>query len=234
MPQKPKSLLIRGAAEVLIIATGIILAISAESWWQDRGDRLLESRHLAALHDDLVASLALIYEVEADQEAQLNYLSLLLRSDVTDARPEELRLWLDDGVFDIWTYRPQLAALEDLESSGQMRLIRNAEIRRALAALRQKVDRFDGVQDDMIASQQALIDQYLVDNVNLVGVLVETEDDRAPLIATETLQSQPFRSRVAFKLGLRRLVGNSLREMRQEFERSLDLLELELDAQSAR
>lgn len=234
MPQMPKSLLFRGAAEVLIIATGIILAISAESWWQDRRDRLLECRHLAALHDDLVASLTLIDEVEEAQDAQSNYLSLLLQSDAADARPQELRLWLVDGVFNIETYRPQLAALEDLESSGQMQIIRNAEIRRSLATLRQKMDRYDGLQDDMIASQQALIDQYMVDNLDLVGILAETGDSGVMPIITETLQSRAFRSRVAFKLGLREMVAYALRQLRSEFERSLVLIDTELEANSGR
>jgi len=229
MLQMPKSLLLRGAAEVLIIATGIILAISAEAWWQDRNDRQLEARHLNALHDDLIASLALIDDVEEDQELQVGYLLSLLRSDVANVRPEELRLWLDDGVFDIWTYRPQLAALEDLESSGQMRLIRNAALRRSLASLRQKIDRYNGVQEDMVASQQALIDRYLVDNVNLVGVLVkEAGDNGAAVITTETLQSLAFRSRVAFKLGLRQLVRTALADVRHEFEGTLALIDIEL------
>jgi hypothetical protein len=234
MPQTPKSLLLRGAAEVLIIAAGIILAISAESWWQDRGDRLLESRHLAALQDDLVASLALIDEVKEAQDAQASYLSLLLQSDAADARPQELRLWLVDGVFSIATYRPQVAALEDLESSGQMQIIRNAEIRRSLASLRQKMDRYDGIQDDMIASQQALIDQYLVNNLDLVNILAETGDSGVTPVIPETLQSRAFRSRVAFKLGLRQLVASALRELRSEFERSLVLIDTQLDADPGR
>ena len=230
MPQMPKSLLFRGVAEVLIIATGIILAISAETWWEERGDRQAETLHLLALREDFQKSLVLIGEAEEEQAMQISYLESLLGTEVAEASQEDLRRWLFGGVFNIWVYRPQVAALTDLESSGDIQLIQSAELRRALAGLRHTILAHASRQQDFVESQHALIDQYIVDHLDLVDILVQPGDGESHPIDPELLHSQAFRSRMAFKLGLRSIVAESLHDLRLAFEHCLDLIAGELEA----
>ena len=81
---------------------------------------------------------------------------------------------------------------------------------------------------DPKSRQQALMDQYIVDYLDLVDILVEPGDDGSMPIDPGVLRSQPCRSRMAFKLGLRRIVSDSVQELSSAFENSLALIDREL------
>ena len=215
-------------AEVVAIVFGILLAFAIDAWWQDRADRQVEAQYLRALRDDLDASLSLLDEADASQQLQIEYLESLLRIDEIDPEPEDVRLWLREGVFVIGTYQPQLSSLRDLESSGQSQLIRDLALRSALASVAQTVDRLRNVQDDIIESQQSLLDPYLVENFDLVAVL-GSESGATVDEDSSILESQAFRSRVAFKLDLRGFIGNTMQDLRRDFDESLTLIDRRLD-----
>ncbi|MDX1482832.1 MAG: hypothetical protein R3315_14195, partial [Woeseiaceae bacterium] len=127
----------RIVVEATAIVASILIAFAIDAWWQDRTDRKVELNYLQALQDDLQVSLELLTRDEAVQQRQIDYLESLL-STIGDTRySDELRLWIDDGLFDVGTYQPQISSLRDLESSGQSRIIRSPRIRRALASARQ-------------------------------------------------------------------------------------------------
>ena len=218
----------RLVAEVVAIVFGILLAFAIDAWWQDRADRQVEAQYLRALRDDLDASLSLLDEADASQQLQIEYLESLLRIDEIDPEPEDVRLWLREGVFVIGTYQPQLSSLRDLESSGQSQLIRDLALRSALASVAQTVDRLRNVQDDIIESQQSLLDPYLVENFDLVAVL-GSESGATVDEDSSILESQAFRSRVAFKLDLRGFIGNTMQDLRRDFDESLTLIDRRLD-----
>jgi hypothetical protein len=218
----------RLVAEVVAIVFGILLAFAIDAWWQDRADRQVEAQYLRALRDDLDASLSLLDAADASQQLQTEYLESLLRIDEIDPEPEDVRLWLREGVFVIGTYQPQLSSLRDLESSGQSQLIRDLALRSALASVAQTVDRLRNVQDDIIESQQSLLDPYLVENFDLVAVL-GSESGATVDEDSSILESQAFRSRVAFKLDLRGFIGNTMQDLRRDFDESLTLIDRRLD-----
>ena len=45
-------------AERVVIVAGILIALSAESWWEDHQDGQRETEYLEAFHGDLEATLA--------------------------------------------------------------------------------------------------------------------------------------------------------------------------------
>jgi hypothetical protein len=216
--------------EATAIVGSILLAFAIDAWWQDRTDRIVEVQYLQALHEDLLSSIELLDENEASQRQQIGYLESLLLTNPDTPYSDELRRWIDDGLFNVGTYLPQLSALHDLESSGQTQIIRNQNIRRALATVRQKMDSMETAQRDFQVSQQRLIDPFLVDNFNLTNLML----DRAANSETDlsALGTSDFQSRVAFKISLRGEVSRSQHRVRESFTEALRLIESELEASS--
>jgi hypothetical protein len=216
----------RVVVEATAIVASILIAFAIDAWWQDRTERIIEVNYLQALQDDLLRSLEFLNEDEAVQQRQVEYLESLLSTNSDTHYSDELRRWIDDGLFDVGTYQPQISALRDLESSGQTKIIRNPDIRRALASARQKIDSLEATQRDFQQSQQTLIDPFLVNNLNLSHLML----DRSANNETElsVLGTSDFQSRVAFKISLRGIVSDSQSEVREAFEEALELIEAEV------
>jgi len=213
--------------EATAIVASILLAFAIDAWWQNRTDRFVEAQYLRAMRADLLRSLELLDENEATQRRQVGYLESLLLTNGDTPYSDELRRWLDDGLFNVGTYQPQISALHELESSGQTQIIQNQDLRRALASVRQRMNGLENVQSDFQLSQQMLIDPFLVDNFNLSNLLPNrTASNETDL---SMLGTSDFQSRVAFKISLRGEVSQSQRAVRSAFTEALELIETELE-----
>jgi len=213
--------------EATAIVASILLAFAIDAWWQNRTDRFVEAQYLQAMRADLLRSLELLDENEATQRRQVGYLESLLLTNGDTPYSDELRRWLDDGLFYVGTYKPQISALHELESSGQTQIIQNQDLRRALASVRQRMNGLEHVQSDFQLSQQMLIDPFLVDNFDLSNLL----PNRTASMETDLsmLGTRDFQSRVAFKISLRGKVSQSQRAVRSAFTEALELIETELE-----
>jgi len=216
----------RLTAEGGAIVASILIAFAIDAWWQDRTERIIEVQYLQAIHEDLLSSLELLDEDEAAQQRQVGYLESLLLTDSDTPYSDELRRWVDDGLFNVGTYQPQSSALRDLESSGQSQVIRNPDIRRVLASARQRMDSLEIAQRDFQLAQQTLIDPFLVDNFNLSHLMLDRAANNETNLSM--LGTSEFQSRIAFKISLRGEVGESQSEVREAFEEALELIETEL------
>jgi len=216
----------RLTAEGGAIVASILIAFAIDAWWQDRTERIIEVQYLQAIHEDLLSSLELLDEDEAAQQRQVGYLESLLLTDSDTPYSDELRRWVDDGLFNVGTYQPQSSALRDLESSGQSQVIRNPDIRRVLASARQRMDSLEIAQRDFQLAQQTLIDPFLVDNFNLSHLMLDRTANNETNLSM--LGTSEFQSRIAFKISLRGEVGESQSEVREAFEEALELIETEL------
>ena len=212
--------------EATAIVASILVAFAIDAWWQDRKERAIEVQYLHALREDFVRSIELLDEIEAVHQQQVAYLESLILATAETPYSEELRRWIDDGLWNIGTYQPQLSALQDLESSGQTQIINNPEIRRSLASVRQRVDTLETGQRDLVVSQQTLIDPFLVDRLNLSKLML----DRAPDPDTDlsALGTDQFQSRAAFKISMRGEISDLQSQLRQTFVDTLALIDDEL------
>jgi len=218
----------RIVVEAAAIVASILIAFAIDAWWQDRTESHIEIQYLRALREDLLASLGLLDENEVEQQQQVRYLESLLSTNSETPYSDELRRWIDDGLWNIGTYQPQLSALQDLESSGQTRIIENQDIRRALSSIRQTIDDLETSQRDFQVSQQMLIDSFLVDSFNLSDLMLDRAAD--PGTDLSALGTDEFQSRVAFKISLRGEVSKAQGRVRRAFTETLTLIENELQA----
>ena len=212
--------------EATAIVASILIAFAIDAWWENRLERSVEVQYLKALREDLHRSLELLDEEEATQQQQVAHLESLLSTNGETPYSDELRLWLDDGLWNIGTYEPQLSSLRDLESSGQTHIIENPEIRRSLASVMQRIGNLETAQRDFLVSQQSVIDPYLVDSFDLSKLLLDHRpDDETDL---SVLGTDGFRSRVAFKISLRGEVTNAQNQVREIFNDTIALIDNEI------
>lgn len=125
------------AVEILLIVAGILLALGIDEWRQDQQERELEREYLEAIKVGLEGDLAEIEdrifpEIESRlaAAARLNQLSV---DDPPLRREEQLQVTSDINTAGFMrTFTAKRAAIDDLISTGNLKLIRDQSLRLAL------------------------------------------------------------------------------------------------------
>ena len=147
-----KSMAGTAIAEIAIIIVGVLLAFQVESWRADRDSREQEAAQLRALHADFVQPSSRLRRVISLQERVVDAQSRLLRiAYQIEPRPAE------DELIQVVTYaqsfhrlKAVMGAYRSLVSSGDMRLLRNADLRASLAEFADTLG--DGYEDEELAT----------------------------------------------------------------------------------
>ena len=123
-----------GLSGLLVIVAGVLLALAGDAAWSSRGDRIREQEVLADLLQEFTENEAiLLSDIDDNRKAVA---AARLWGDVmlghAAAPPDSLHSLLlaahEDSRFD-----PLTGALRSLVDGGDLQLIRNSELRRALA-----------------------------------------------------------------------------------------------------
>jgi len=207
-------------AELLIVIFGVLIALSVDSWWEERSDRLEEAEHLAALMIETEQNLVELY-------TSLERLELLSGSTrelinivegARDVPPNDVLIELTWLAFSMAQFNPQLTAYENLLSSGNVRLITNDALRMELARFKSQVEGLK-LLDMQVDQWNLIIQPWVVENLQLdwlpASYRVESQLPE-PKMHTDwnaVIRNQEFKgiliSRVVtfddFKLGLDRI-----------------------------
>lgn len=128
------------AAGFVVIVVGVLVALAADAAWAQRQDRIREREALVDLLEEFRENRAtLLDDIEANRNAQQSGRAWgdVMRG-VTEASPDSamalfvMALW--DARFD-----PGTGALRSLVDGGQLDLIENLDLRRALAGWEDRV-----------------------------------------------------------------------------------------------
>lgn len=121
--------------EVLVLMIGLVAAFQVDRWWEARGDRLDEQKYIARLIADLEEDVpALEYSISLAGVRQ-DFLEFLVEVAANPAVASERPTYFLVAVTQAaYTYTPSLAShtFEDLRSTGNLGLIQDEDIRRAL------------------------------------------------------------------------------------------------------
>lgn len=127
----------------------ILLAFGINAWWEGRQDREEEHQALVALAkdfdtaaDDISRTLGQIDSVSAATRAVLQWTG----RDADSRRADSLSLFLPT-ITRLPAFRPPLGTLEALLGSGDLRLIRNDDLRAALASFPSRLARMQRTED---------------------------------------------------------------------------------------
>lgn len=222
----------RIGAEVVAIVVSILLAFAIDAWWDLRGDRQLEQEYLVALEAEVHTAIS---ELENDLE-QREMLRAMLVSYLTDEQS-------DRQFFSEMLYRsaivnnlsPPTSVIDELISSGQLQLIRSAQIREGLVLYRQMMQKNDLNDEGHRTFVNTRFIPFLSERIPLAGVVPVTRDWQA---ASQSISDQDIvelRNDTRFvnilierlqhlDRGLPRLrsTTNHLAELSELFERALD------------
>ena len=139
-------------AEIAIIIVGVLIAFQVENWRIDRDSVEQEAAQLAALRADFLENASRLREVIALQEKVVDAQSRLLRiASRIDPRPrkdELIQLITTSQSF--YRLKAVMGAYRSLVSSGDMRLLRNSDLRAALAEFADTLG--DGYEDEELGT----------------------------------------------------------------------------------
>jgi hypothetical protein len=127
----------RAVLETMVIAIGVFAAIAADNWNDDRKDRLLEQQFLESIALDLTKNANHIEGVQASASRYKDSLNRIINAVQTGQNTWDSP---EDFVIDLvqCTYLglPRLSSLawDELRSTGSMRLLRDSDFKRKLAA----------------------------------------------------------------------------------------------------
>lgn len=183
---------------------GVSIALWADSWVTNRGDRLEESARLHALRDNITETLeALRAERDNAAEAADALRSIISGEEHPD---EEWRMLLRFGILYGAVFSPELNVYDDLKNSGELALLTNRDLRQALATMDSRLAVLQLAQSDLLSVQQLQIDSYAMDNTNLrtfygedIGLTWTAVDRTRDL---EFVSDVRFQNRMVMKLDL--------------------------------
>ncbi len=170
----------RVVAELTIIVAGVLIALAAQSWWEERQLADERSRVRRAVAADLEAVLD---EIDGDRSRTDSILEdirwMLDRPEGFDSTPDSVfnrratyALWEIAGV-DL-----SLPAYDDLKGSGRLELLSD-EARAGMTRFDLRLRVVEGIDEDVFQYQIRNLDPWLLDNAPLRSML-SWDADRDP------------------------------------------------------
>ena len=158
----------RLSLEATAIVMSILLAFAIDAWWDGRKEAEQRQRLLSALIVDFETTreraLAGIDIAERAIERTRTYLN----TDPTDESKTIRELWQNfQGAFEKIEFEPALSGYRGAVDTGQISLLRSAELGQAIAEITQTFDNYD--QHDRITAELVFLDA-MYDASRMVGL----------------------------------------------------------------
>lgn len=216
-----RSFAARAAAEFAVVVVGVTIALWADGWAAERKDREAESIRVRALSDNVEATVAEIREARQEADSAAAALRELASPRRPDRADVDLERALLRSFFYVPVFHPELNVYEDLKNSGELSLLRDAELRRGLSELDSQLEQVRIQQADMSAVQQLNLDSFLIERVDLRPVLGDylglDGSTGSRSMDLSFMHELEFRNLVLFKLDL-------TDEMARQFARTEEAL----------
>jgi hypothetical protein len=120
-------------AELIVVVAGVLIALSAQRWWQAREDSARESAYMTQLVSDIRQTEAQVAAIDSASLPALMSSANLLRGYRARVKPprDSLLLWASSSV----SYNrvlPVMATAEALISTGDVRIVSDDSVRMAI------------------------------------------------------------------------------------------------------
>jgi len=226
-PPRTRALLTEG----LVIVLSILAAFALDASWDQRQEREAERSHSEALRSDFTETASRIRVTVANEEHAGSLARRLLAGDYGESSAE-----LDQMLFDLWslpTLEPVAGALDEIISSGQLRIIRNDQLRSALAAWPADVEHYRRRESWAQDNWNFFVAPYLMREFSLgqlaVGVLGEVPGDRPHTDHASLLSDEYLRNLIVHRWITSEDVLGALRHLESRNEEILRLLTADHD-----
>ena len=208
----------RLAAEFAVIVVGVLVALAAQGWWENRQVDEDRARALRAIAIDL----ELLSEDLATSKRRVDTTTTSIRwilgsgPDIEVASDALYSLRTQYALWEIAGADVGLPTYEELQGSGRLSLLPD-EIRGDLARLDDVIRSLDSIDDDNFQYQIRNLDPWLLDNAPLRSILDYDQElgREFERFAPGVLQSRRVENMLLAKLELLRNLSSSLQETHQ-------------------
>lgn len=123
--------------EFIIVLLGVFLALQAEDWNQERKDRQLEQIYISRLTDEMKANYEILADHEKIYEEKVWFILDLPNLNIQDAYQSDPAEFMYQVDYSTYVQIPNLRAetYQELESSGRLVLLRDTQLRSAIAGI---------------------------------------------------------------------------------------------------
>ena len=204
----------RLAAELAVIIFGVLIALWADGWVQLQADRDVEASRIVALADNVAATRERLAAALLDAQDADQALREVARWEAVPELIGETQRTLLSGLLFGPSFTPEVNVYMDLKSSGDLGLLRSAELRQALARMDASLESLQFLQDDLINVQQLNYDPFVIQHLSLAGSFAEYLEASGvpPTRPTSPPDMGVLRNLALFKLDLVRQLMRQLSE----------------------
>jgi hypothetical protein len=180
--------------EFAIVVLGIFVALQAENWNQERKDRQLEQVYISRLIDETRANLALLNELDRILDEKISFIDALPGLSLDEAVRRDPKDFMSRLDYSTYLALPALRseAYQELEGSGRLSLLRDTELRSAIAGILNDYESARPFFLNPIGDYRRLLSETLPGRAfNEYRVAGRVSDAAAVVAAVETFRSDP-------------------------------------------
>lgn len=178
------------AIDFIIVVVGVFVGVQADNWWASQSDARREAAYLRALTEDFSQIIAEIEDDARNYETIAGAMVTLLdqsRSDPPDMSALELNKSFSFVLHMIGT-SIVTDTYSNLTGSGDLRLLRNQELKNALAAFYSRAEIIRLVGNTHELQLVEIFQPYIVENLDYLAVF---ESDRKTFLPAAIKASLP-------------------------------------------
>jgi len=135
--------------EIILVVIGILIALQINTWNEQRKENNLEKNYYCKLLEDVEQDITQAHKQIEKTEERLFEANEMLRLLQMEKPPIEDVLKKNLGAISLitYTFRPNMAAYEDLKSSGNLKILRDNEVKKQIADYYSMLDGMIDVMD---------------------------------------------------------------------------------------
>jgi hypothetical protein len=222
--------------EIVLVVIGILIALSINSWNQDRVLKVQEEKILTTLLVDLKQAKASSLEfLEGEKEISNGIVNILSGIEDRNAitKSEDADSLYSQVIWHMMNGIPIINTYTDLKNAGQTSLISNENIRIKFTSLENSLYELKEQVNDRLNFQQMHCDGWAIKNMNFVRTLTfraisQDIDYGAENDYSKMFNDQNFLNLIAGKLALSTKVIKDRNSLLEEISTLIELVENEL------
>ena len=234
--KKVRSTAFGAFGQFVIVLAGVVGALWAQEWAEERSRLSREAVHLTALRDGIAKTQEAANLVDSIVRGRTVLLTEFLVSPeaVIDNPLHTVDSLVYEGLFRLGAASLAIPAFEDLKSSGELSLIGSRELRLQLQTMDAARNNVRTNTEGLARFQETRLDPVLISRTNFVQLMTAFGIDTIPTPRevqdhSSLLMDPEVRGLVGFKIGLSRIVVRDGEVLRIAFDSTLVLIDQRLD-----
>ncbi len=219
--------------DLLVVVVGLFLGLQIDTWWEGQKEARIESTYLQEIREDFELNQSSLHEQISDAE-QIIRSMIVLHEQSTLVEPSLSVVKLNENfslINNMPTFVIATRAYVNLTGSGDLKLLRNRQLKNLLAAYYAAADLTAIVQSTHEMELVQTFQPYIIDNLDYAAVKRNLVDD-FPLTASseearilDVLDTRQFRNVVVQKWVISTDLLNQFRGMLKLTDEVLQMLE---------